>query len=161
MNQILIGDQLRYVNQLSKTVQQQAGNRTSTATNTNTCTVVTTHPLCIGGGPPIPGKLVCQIQKGCFSNMAELLSNNLEATNWTDDDQTTNTKHKQQDITEIMDWIQYFSTYIAVGSRAKPERVADLIAYLNLIINSQRRFQDFNWALYDHQFRQKLHQPLS
>ena len=54
-----------------------------------------------------------------------------------------------------MDWIQWFRIYIAVVSCAKPNHVADLITYLNPIINSQRQFQDFNWALYDHQFWQK------
>ena len=54
-----------------------------------------------------------------------------------------------------MDWIQCFSIYTAVVSHAKPNHVANLIAYLNLIINSQRRFQDFDWALYDRQFQQK------
>ena len=54
-----------------------------------------------------------------------------------------------------MDLIQCFSTYIAVVSGAKPVHVADLIAYLNLVINSQRHFQDFDWALYDPQFQQK------
>ena len=37
-----------------------------------------------------------------------------------------------------MDMIQCFSTYIAVVSRAKPDRIVDLIAYLNLTISGQR-----------------------
>ena len=97
------------------------------------------HFLYIGGGlPPIPEKLIRCIQDGHFINMAELLPDNLEATNLTDDDHTTNAKHKQQEVTEIMEWIQCFSTYIAVVSCAKPDHVGELIAYLNLIVNGRR-----------------------
>ena len=85
--------------------------------------------------------------------MAELLPDMLKASNATDEDQTATTKQKLPDVTQIIDWIQCFSIYIAVVSLAKPDHVADLIAYLNLIINSQRRFQDFDWAFYDCQFR--------
>ena len=59
------------------------------------------------------------------------------------------TKCKQQDVIQIMNWIQCFTTYIAIVSCAKPECVTDLIAYWNLIINSQRYFQGFHWVLYD------------
>ena len=150
LNQVPIGVQLSHVNELSGSIQQQSGNRACTMT------AVTTHSLYIGGGlPPIPDKLVCRIQDGHFINMADLLPDNLEAINSTDDDPSLNTKCKQQDVTQIMDCIQCFSTYIAGISHAKPDRVVDLIAYLNLIINSQRCFQDFDWASYDRQFRQK------
>ena len=133
-----------------KSGRQQTGYRAGTIT------LVTTHSLYIGGGlPPIPQKLICHIQDGHFTNMAELLPDNLEATNSTDDDHTTNTKCKHQEVTQIMYWIQCFSTYIAVVSCAKLDRVVHLIAYLNLIINDQRRFQNFDWASYDRQFRQK------
>ena len=136
-------------NELSETVRQQTGHRA------DTITAVTTHSLYIGEGlPPIPEKLIRRIQDGHFINMAELLPDNLEATNSTEDDHA-NAKRKQQEVTQIMDWIQCFSTYIAVVSHANPDCVVDLIAYLNLIINGQRRFQDFDWALYDRQFRQK------
>ena len=98
------------------------------------------NPLYIGGGRllPIPEKLVCRIQEGRYINMAELLPDNLEASDSIDDDQTTTTKLKQQDVTQIMDLIQCFSIFIAVVSCAKPDHVTDLIAYLILIINSQR-----------------------
>ena len=150
LNQVPTSGQLSHVNELSETSRQQTGYRAGTITP------ITMHSLYIGGGlPPIPQKLIRRIQDGHFINMAELLPDNLEATNSTDDDHTTNTKRKHQEVTQMMDWIQCFSTYVAVVSRAKPDRVVDLIAYLNLIINGQRRFQDFDWASYDRQFRQK------
>ena len=150
LNQVSTIGQLSHVNELSEIGRQQTGYRAGTITP------VTTHSLYSGGGlPPIPQKLICRIQDGHFINIAELLSESLEATNSTDDDYTTNTKRKHQEVTQIMDWIQCFSTYIAVVSRAKPDHVVDLIAYLNLIINGQRQFQDFDCASYDRQFRQK------
>ena len=88
------------------------------------------------------------------SSIWPLLCNNFEVSNPINDDQTTITKPKQQDVTLIVDWIQCLSTYIAV-SCTKPECVADLKAYSNLMIKSQRHFQDFDWVLYDCQFRQK------
>ena len=143
MNEIPTVDQLSHVNQLSEAIQQQPGTR-------NNITAVATQPLYIGGGlQPIPEKLVRRIQDGHYINRAELLPVNLEASNATDDDQPTTTKWKLPDVTQIMDWILCFSI------------IADLITYLNLIINSQRRFQDFDWALYDHQFQQKAATTLS
>ena len=95
------------------------------------------------------------IQDGHFIDMTELLPDNIEAANATDDKQSKAASRKYQDVTNIMDWIQCYSTYNAVVSRAKPEQVLDLIAYLNLIINSQRSFEDLDWASYDRQCRQK------
>ena len=88
---------------------------------------------------PISGKLICHILDGCFINMGELLSNNLEAPNLIDDDHTTNAKQKQ-DVTQIVDWIQCYGTYIPMVSNAKPDQVVDLIDHLNLIIKRQRCF---------------------
>ena len=56
-----------------------------------------------GGLLPIPEELVRHIQDGYYINMAELFPNNLDVSNSTDDNQTTTTKCKQQDITQILD----------------------------------------------------------
>ena len=72
--------------------------------------------------------------------MAELLPENLEATNSTDDDHTTNAKCKHQEVNQNTNWIQSFSSYITVVSRAKPDRVVYLIVNLNPIINGQKQF---------------------
>ena len=96
-------NQLSHVNQLSEAMRQQPGTRTNTI-------AVATQPLYIGGGlPPILEKLVGRIRDGRYINMAELLPDMLEASNATDDDQTTTTKQKLPDVTQIMDWIQCFS----------------------------------------------------
>ena len=87
--------------------------------------------------------------------MAELLFANLELANVTDEDHSKVNCHKLQQVTNIMDWIQCFSTYIAVVSRTEPEHVVDLVSYLSLIIRDQQSLQDLEWASYDCQFRQK------
>ena len=100
LNQVTSSVQLSHVNELSESVQQQSSNRASTIT------AVTTHSLYISGRlPTIPDKLACHIQDGYFINMVELVSNNLKVTNLTDDDHSTNTKCKKQDVTQIIDWI--------------------------------------------------------
>jgi len=128
---------------MQKTPQRQSTKRTSSVPAARTQTSTTTLPMYIGGGiPPIPEKLVHCIQKGNFIDMAELLSANLEIANATDEDHSKVNGHKLQQVTNIMDWIQCFSTYIAVVSCTKPECVVDLVAYLNVIIMGQRSFQD-------------------
>jgi len=156
MNQIPTGDQLRHVSKIEKTPQRQSTNRASSVPAARTQTPTTTLPMYIGGSiPPIPGKLVCRIQKGNFIDMAELFFANLEIANATDEDHSKVNGHKLQQVTNIMNWIQYFSTCIAVVSRTEPECAVNLVAYLNIIIKGQRSFQDLDWASYNRQFRLK------
>ena len=116
----------------------------------------TSTPLYIGGGmPPIPAKLAKRIQEGLFVEMVELMPDYLRSPNPSDEDQFKNTKPKNWEITNIVDWIQCFSLYIAVVCRSQPQRIADLLGYQNLIITSHQRFPDFNWATYDREFRQQ------
>ena len=147
MNQIPTVDQLSHVSEAINFGSNRGIGPISLLSPHNPCTLSRTVSV-----SSIPKKLLYHIQDGCFINMAKLLPNNFEALNLIDDDQTTVTKHKQQDVTQIMDWIHCFSTYIAAVIFTKPSRVADLVIYLNVIINSQRQFQDFDWVLYDHQF---------
>ena len=68
--------------------------------------------------------------------------------------QLLNTNNKMS----LKSWTRFCAlvlTYIAVVTCTKPSHVADLIIYFNLIINSQRLFQDSDWVLYEHQFWQK------
>ena len=64
------------------------------------------------------------IKDGHCIDMAELLSDNLEAANAIDDDQSKAASHKQQDVTHIMYWIQCFSTYIA-GMSFRPYSILE------------------------------------
>jgi len=87
MNQIPKGDQLCHINQLTEIVQKQSRQPNNSTTKLRVPRTTITPPLYVGGGLlPIPGKLVHCIQDGHFIDMAELLPENLEAANATDDD---------------------------------------------------------------------------
>ena len=114
--------------------------------------------LYIGGRmPPIPAKLAKRIQDGQFVEMVELLPDLLRGYNPSDEDQlkSSKSKYRESQITNIIDWIQCFSLYIAIICRTQPQRTVDLLGYQNLIITSHQRFPDFNWATYDREFRQQ------
>ena len=116
----------------------------------------TSTPLYIGGGmPPIPAKLAKLIQEGLFIEMVELMPDYLRSPNPSDEDLLKHSKPKNWEITNIVDWIQCFSLYIAVVCRSQPQQITDLLGYQNLIITSHQRFPDFNWATYDREFRQQ------
>ena len=98
MDQISTVNQLSHINQLSEAMRQQPG------TIGPTPLLLPHNPYTFGGGlPPIPEKLVHHIQDGHYINIAELLPDMLEASNATEDDQTTTTKWKLTDVTQIMD----------------------------------------------------------
>ena len=105
--------------------------------------------------PPIPAKLAKCIQEGQFIEMAELLPDFLRSPNPSDEDQFKTSKSRNWEITNIVDWIQCFSLYIAIICRSQPQQIVDLLGYQNLIITSHKRFPDFNWATYDREFRQQ------
>ena len=157
----LVLDQVPTANQLHL-VQQIGDPPTSSSYPMPSCSTTvptlppfekTSTPLYIGGGmPPIPAKLAKRIQEGLFVEMAELMPDYLRSPNPSDEDHS---KPKNWEITNIVDWIQCFSLYIAVVCRSQPQRIADLLGYQNLIITSHQRFPDFNWATYDREFRQQ------
>ena len=109
----------------------------------------------IGGGlPPIPARLVKRIEDGQFVEMAELLLDHLSSSPYTDEDQAKSTKVKYKEVLDI-EWLQCFSLYIAVIARSNASCVVDLLGYQNLIVQSQLKYQDGCWAVYDWQFSQK------
>ena len=117
--------------------------------------VPTSSPVLLGGRiPPIPAKLSIKITEGHFVDMAELRPEHLEELNSVDEDHSK-TKPRQKEMSNILDWVQAFGTYVAVLSRYQPQRVPSLMAYQHLIIHSHTHFTDFDWASYDRQFRQK------
>ena len=110
-------------------------------------------PLYVGGGlPPVLAKLAKRIQDGRFIEMEELLPEVLRGPTPYDDDHQKSSKSKYRELNGIIDWIQYFSLYIAIVFRSRPHRITDLLGYQNLIITSHMRFPDFIWATYDWEF---------
>ena len=107
------------------------------------------------GLPSIPAKLVKRIQEGQFVEMAELSSMQLGSSDTLDEEQSKGSKLKLHEVTNIVEWVQCFGTYIAIICRTEPHRIADLIGYQNLIIQSHQKYQQGHWLSYDREFRQK------
>ena len=104
--------------------------------------------------PPISTKLLKKrIEQGNFIEMAELLPESLGHLA-SDDDQHV-VKPKRRVISDIVEWLQCFGTYIAIISRKQPTRVIDLLGYQGLIIQAYQEYQGDSWLGYDHRFRQQ------
>ena len=76
----------------------------------------TERNLCMGAGlPPI---LIKPITTGEFMDMTELLPDKLGfAKNTLNDDQAKPSKPLYKTVTNILEWTQYFTTYMAVYAR--------------------------------------------
>ena len=59
------------------------------------------------------------------------------------------------EISDIVDWIQCFGIYMAIISWSKPNRIADLIGYQNIIVGASWLGHEGRWILYDRRFRLK------
>ena len=94
------------------------------------------------GIPPIPAKLVKQIQEGNVIEMAELSPELLQNASLPDDINKSS-KPKPHSVGNIMEWVRCFSYYITVISHSRSERVVDLLGYQNIIITSHLGFPDF------------------
>ena len=101
--------------------------------------------------PPISEKLIKWIERGNFIEMAELLPESLG--HITDEDQPAVPKSKRRPVSDIVEWLQCFGTYIAIVSRKQPTRVIDLLGYQNLIIQAYQEYRGDRWLGYDRRFR--------
>lgn len=72
--------------------------------------------------------------------MAELSPERL--LHYTDEDQARSNKNKPQEVSNIVEWLQCFGTYIAVIFHTGPGQMADLLGYQNLIIQGHLKYQD-------------------
>jgi hypothetical protein len=71
--------------------------------------------LSIGPGlPPVPNKLVTRIQTREFIDMAEFLPDRLGISTTPSKDDKQATKQTRRQVTNILEWIQCFSIYVAV-----------------------------------------------
>jgi len=89
--------------------------------------------LISNGLPPIPNKLVQRVEEGLFVEMADLLPSYLDFD--TGGEQTRS--HKRLPVLrDITEWVQCFGMYIAIISRHKPKRLADLMGYQMIIMEA-------------------------
>ena len=115
--------------------------------------------LSIGASlPPVPQKLVNRIQAGEFVDMAELLPDRMGVTSAPlfaekkDDKQPAKTKRRQ--VTNILEWVQCYSIYIAVLTARHPNRIQDLMGYQALIVKACPEYGSETWLGYDRRFCQ-------
>jgi len=87
--------------------------------------------------------------------MAELSPDRLKNLSLPDNTQPKTQRPKLHQITNIVERIRCFSSYITIILRCQLQRVIDFLGYQNLIITSHLRFSDFNWATYDREFHQQ------
>ena len=80
------------------------------------------------GIPPFPLRLVKWVEQGLLE-MAKLHPNFLDSVQLKFGDQPSGSTKRLPEIVDIVDWIQCFGIYIAIISRSKPQRIANLIRY--------------------------------
>ena len=56
---------------------------------------------------------------------------------------------EQREVGSLLTWVSSFATYIAVVAQAHPDRVADMLAYMRLIIREARKYGGNGWLTYD------------
>ena len=81
--------------------------------------------------------------------MAELLPSYLDTADLNTDDQHTRSRKRPPVLSDIMDWVQCFGMYIAIVSRHKPKRVADLLGYQRIIMGASLDCRERKWLTYD------------
>ena len=108
--------------------------------------------LISNGFPPIPFRLVKRVEDGLFVEMSELLPSYLDSADLNSNDQCVSSRRRPPAVSNIVDWIQCFAVYIAIISRQKPKRVADLLGYQSLIIGASMHCHEGKWVVYDCRF---------
>ena len=96
-------------------------------------------PIMVSAGlPPIPTKLFNRIQDGLFIEMSDLLPDTLTSAEYNaGEDHGDSRKPKHHRELSIMEWVQSFGVYMAVMSRTKPQRIADLLGCVLASLPSQ------------------------
>ena len=109
----------------------------------------------IGAGlPPVPQKLAQKIQSGDYVDMTELLPDHLGIS----DIKLSSDKQqgsKKKGISSILEWVQCFSIYVSVIALKEPQRIPDLLGYMNLIIEAHQEYSGDAWQGYNRRFRQR------
>ena len=114
--------------------------------------------------PPLPGKLVEKILAWEYTDLSELLPDQLRAYDSPASNQDAKIvllpqqtwetqRRKRRQIIDIASWIHVYSTYMLIISSRFPEALPDLIAYQLLIVKQAKRFRYPSWLYYDIEFR--------
>ena len=94
------------------------------------------------GTPPVPAKLVKQIQSGQFVDFTELLPDNLELLRRLPASSVSGANEdghcRLPQVSSLGTWVQCFAVYAAFVLRAAPDRALDLMAYLQLVVHEDQ-----------------------
>ena len=116
-------------------------------------------PCVLGEGlPPVSTRLINQIWRGEFVDMADLLQDNLEA-EWRrgrDDGEPSgqSSRPTRRKVPDMLSWAQCFCTYAVVVAEKQPGRVRQLLAYQATMLREARRCGGQDWWAYDAMFHQ-------
>ena len=91
-------------------------------------------------------------------DMAELLPDRMGIATTpsflSDKDEKQPFKTKRRQVTNITEWVQCYSIYVAVLTSKYPDKIQDLMGYQALIIEACMEYGSEAWLGYDRRFRQ-------
>jgi hypothetical protein len=99
------------------------------------------------GLAPLPAKLVKKIVALGFVEMVA----------WLLDETAMEAKLRPQrgPVTDILQWIHYFATFVSTVSTAYTGKTAELMAYMACIVRCHKDYEGPAWELYDRAFRRR------
>ena len=102
---------------------------------------------------PVPENLVKRIQALHFIDMAYLLPDNLylkrREDNSTDKEASNIGKRRPREVSQLLNWVQCYITYVAIVAARHADRMKDLLAYMRLIVREAQRRKSDGWRQYD------------
>lgn len=87
--------------------------------------------------------------------MAELLPEKLGQADSTIPKPKDEKKKKDKRVTNILQWVECFHTFMGILVQQQPTRTQDLLAYASLVVHAARKYKGDGWATYDRNFRRK------
>ena len=103
------------------------------------------------GLPPVPSKVVKQIQNGEYVDLAELTIDRLSMPPLSEASKSA--QPRLRPVASIMEWTQCFTNYTSIQGRTQPDKIPDLLGYVHLIIQAHLEHYGDAWAIYDCRFR--------
>ena len=104
----------------------------------------------------VPKKLIQKIIRLEFIEMSDLLLDNANSDDNSEDKDSKWGRKKRHRITNILQWVECFNAYISIVATQHPTRVPDLLAYSSLIVHAACKFEGEEWTQYDRNFRKQV-----
>lgn len=115
--------------------------------------------VCIGEAlPPVPKKLAERIWRLEFIEMGELLPETWNLKPGDEVNQQRLLARRKKPVTELKTWVQCFAIYVGVVSLRHPEVIADMMAYMVMIVKVAEEYAALAWVRYDEASAARLQQ---